>query len=46
MNKVKLKPINNKVELKLIDVKTVNYGFMGLQQYEGVEPIATDNKKG
>lgn len=44
-NIAQLKLVKNSVELKLVDVQTVNYGFIGMQQYEGVEPIATDNKE-
>lgn len=48
MNCVKLKQIENTVELErnktevrigLISVETVQYGLMGMQPYEGVEPI-------
>lgn len=44
MNTVDIKPINTTVEVKLIPVETIQYGFMGYQIYKGVEPIASDQK--
>lgn len=38
-NTVDVETYANTVEVSLIDVKTIQYGFMGFQQYEGVEPI-------
>ncbi|MBT2215829.1 hypothetical protein KK120_08705 [Virgibacillus dakarensis] len=45
MNTVDIKQINNTVEAQLVPVNTVQYGLMGMQTYEGVEPIV-DNKEG
>lgn len=39
MNTVDVNPIKNTVEMKLIPVETINYGFMGMQQYQGVESV-------
>lgn len=41
MNKttVEVVTIKNEVIVTLVDVHTVNYGFNGFMQYEGVEPI-------
>lgn len=38
-NTVDIRLVNNTVETKLIPVETIQYGFMGLQTYEGVEPV-------
>lgn len=45
MNTVDVKIINNTVDVKLIPVETVQKGFMGLQTYEGVEPVDEDKER-
>lgn len=44
-NTVEVTTVNNNVEVKLVAMETIQYGLMGLQTYEGVEPI-DDSKEG
>jgi len=43
VNKAILMSAHNTLDIRLIDVETVGYGFAGLQSYEGVEPIGSDD---
>ena len=38
-NVVEKEHAHNTLEFELINVETIQYGLMGLQAYEGVEPI-------
>lgn len=39
MNTVEIETDVNTVDVELIPVETIQYGFMGLQSYEGVESV-------
>ena len=41
-NVVEMEYTHNTLEIELINVETVQRGLMGIQPYEGVEPIADD----
>lgn len=36
---VKIKPSSRKAQARAVSIKTVSYGFMGQQSYEGVEKV-------
>lgn len=44
-NTVEVTTVNNNVLVRLVAMETIQYGLMGLQAYEGVEPI-DDSKEG
>lgn len=41
-NVVEKEHTHNTLEFELINVETIQRGLMGIQPYEGVEPIADD----